>query len=191
MKVIITTHHSPTYHPITWYSLPDSSVANAGKPLFLPELDSEFEAFPVIAVKISKLGKTVSEKFAHRYYHEIVPAIHFRASTLYSRLINDGLPMGIATDFDRSMITAPATDAESFFSDLPLRTLKNGIEVFSWNNEDAKMILHRAIVGISATNIIKIGDLIAPILSPAVKVCIGDTLSLMNNSGQLLRVDIK
>lgn len=50
---------------------PDSTVVMSGRPLFLPEDSGEMVAEGHLAVRISRLGKNISVKFASRYYDAV------------------------------------------------------------------------------------------------------------------------
>ena len=50
---------------------PDSALVLQGRPLFMPEEGEGWQAQICLAVKISRLGKNISEKFAPRYYDGI------------------------------------------------------------------------------------------------------------------------
>ena len=57
---------------------PDSALVLQGRPLFMPEEGEGWQAQICLAVKISRLGKNISEKFAPRYY-DAVSYTHLRA----------------------------------------------------------------------------------------------------------------
>lgn len=46
----------------------DSSMVVSGRPLFLPDFTSEWSARVYLAYRVSRLGKSVKERFAGRYY---------------------------------------------------------------------------------------------------------------------------
>lgn len=51
--------------------LTDSSAILPGKPLFIPEFDTQWKLVVCPAIRISRLGKFISPKFARRYYDAI------------------------------------------------------------------------------------------------------------------------
>ena len=65
MKIIRVISLTPTlqlgFHP-------DSALLLQGRPLFMPEEGEGWQAEICLAVKIGRLGKNISEKFAPRYY---------------------------------------------------------------------------------------------------------------------------
>ena len=50
---------------------PDSSIIKNNKPFFLPDFSKEIHYEVEVVIKISKLGKGISAKFAHRYYDNV------------------------------------------------------------------------------------------------------------------------
>jgi 2-keto-4-pentenoate hydratase/2-oxohepta-3-ene-1,7-dioic acid hydratase in catechol pathway len=79
---------------------PDSSLLKKNKPFFLPDFSSEIHYEVEVVVKISKLGKSISPKFAPRYYDEITTGIDITARDLQTRLSKSMLPWEISKGFD-------------------------------------------------------------------------------------------
>jgi len=50
---------------------PDSALLKKNKPFFLPGFSDNIHYEVEVVIKISKLGKGIAAKFAHRYYNEI------------------------------------------------------------------------------------------------------------------------
>lgn len=55
----------------------DSSLHRTSQPFFVPSADGEWGASICPAVRITRLGMNISEKFAHRYYEAILPFAFF------------------------------------------------------------------------------------------------------------------
>lgn len=70
----------------------DSSIIQPGKPFFVPDFANRFEYETEIVVRISRVGKDISERFAHRYYDEVTVGIDFTARDLQNQLRADGMP---------------------------------------------------------------------------------------------------
>jgi len=79
---------------------PDSSILKKNKPFFLPDFSSEIHYEVEVVVKISKLGKGISPKFAPRYYDELTAGIDITARDLQSSLSKSMLPWEISKGFD-------------------------------------------------------------------------------------------
>jgi len=79
---------------------PDSSILKKNKPFFLPDFSSEIHYEVEVVVKISKLGKGISPKFAPRYYDELTAGIDITARDIQARLSKSMLPWEISKGFD-------------------------------------------------------------------------------------------
>ena len=78
---------------------PDSALLKNNKPFFLPDFSENIHYEVEVVVKISKLGKSISSKFAHRYYDEVTLGIDITARDIQSRQSAAGYPMGIIKMF--------------------------------------------------------------------------------------------
>lgn len=70
MKIITIGEHDADFSP-------ESALLLPGRPMFMPEL-AEGESVslqPCVAVRVNRLGKSVSEKFAPRYIDAVAPAL--------------------------------------------------------------------------------------------------------------------
>ncbi len=84
------------------FSKPESSLTREGKPFFVPDFASRFDYETEIVVRINRLGKNISERFAHRYYSEVTVGIDFTARDLQEKLRSEGLPWDLCKGFDGS-----------------------------------------------------------------------------------------
>ncbi len=57
----------------------DSALLNNGKPFFIPDHPGRIEYETELVVRICKLGKTIPQRFAHRYYDAVTVGIDFTA----------------------------------------------------------------------------------------------------------------
>lgn len=93
MKIIRVISLSPTlqlgFHP-------DSTLVLQGRPLFMPEEGEGWQAEICLAVKIGRLGKNISEKFAPRYYDGLSCAMRLvLPSAPEMASVIDGMDSGI------------------------------------------------------------------------------------------------
>jgi 2-keto-4-pentenoate hydratase/2-oxohepta-3-ene-1,7-dioic acid hydratase in catechol pathway len=58
--------------------IPDSAVKYGNKPLFLPDFTDKWVGEAILAFRISRLGKNIQRKFAHRYYDAVTVAVEAR-----------------------------------------------------------------------------------------------------------------
>jgi len=79
---------------------PDSSILKNNKPFFLPGFSSMIQYEAEIVLKISKLGKGISAKYAHRYFDELTLGIDITARDIQNRHSAAGLPWELSKCFD-------------------------------------------------------------------------------------------
>jgi 2-keto-4-pentenoate hydratase/2-oxohepta-3-ene-1,7-dioic acid hydratase in catechol pathway len=79
---------------------PDSSIIKNNKPFFLPDFSKDIHYELELVIKISKLGKGIAPRFAHRYFDEVTLGIDVTASDLQNQLSKAGLPWEISKCFD-------------------------------------------------------------------------------------------
>ena len=80
----------------------DSAVLKDHKPFFIPDHMGRIDYETEIVVRISKLGKHISERFAHRYYDAVTVGIDFTARELQKKLRAGGKPWDLCKGFDGS-----------------------------------------------------------------------------------------
>lgn len=80
----------------------DSAVLKNHKPFFIPDHMGRIDYETEIVVRISKLGKNISERFAHRYYDAVTVGIDFTARELQKKLRAGGKPWDLCKGFDGS-----------------------------------------------------------------------------------------
>jgi 2-keto-4-pentenoate hydratase/2-oxohepta-3-ene-1,7-dioic acid hydratase in catechol pathway len=79
---------------------PDSSILKNNKPFFLPGFSNMIQYEAEIVLKISKLGKGISPKYAHRYFDEVTIGIDITARDIQNRNSAAGLPWELSKCFD-------------------------------------------------------------------------------------------
>jgi 2-keto-4-pentenoate hydratase/2-oxohepta-3-ene-1,7-dioic acid hydratase in catechol pathway len=79
---------------------PDSALLINNKPFFLPDFSDNIHYEAEVVVKISRVGKSIAAKFAHRYYEEVTVGIDITARDIQERQIKAGLPWDLAKGFD-------------------------------------------------------------------------------------------
>lgn len=141
---------------------PDSSLLKKNKPFFLPGFSNDIQYELEVVVKISKLGKSISPKFAPRYYDEITAGIDITARDIQTRLSKSMLPWEISKGFDGS---APLGDFIPVSSAGDIRNLDfrleiNDVVVQQANTSDMIFGVDELISYISQYFTLKTGDLI-------------------------------
>ena len=81
----------------------DSCLLNGRKPFFMPDWTNEVGVTDCIILRVSRLGKEISPKFAHRYYDAITPGADFIALDVAREAQQAGKPWTKALAFDYSL----------------------------------------------------------------------------------------
>ena len=141
---------------------PDTALLKDGKPFFLPDFSEDVQYETELVVRVSRLGKNIAERFAHRYYDQLTVGIDFTARDLQKKQKELGLPWEIAKGFDQSAAVGSFIPIESVtaLQDLNFRLDINGETVQSGNSREMIYPVDRIIAFISRFFTLKIGDLI-------------------------------
>lgn len=145
----------------------DSSLALCGKPVFLPDFSTRWQMNIKAAYRISRLGKTISERFAPRYYDAVTLAARFIPLDLVDRLRAQGEAMSpLAMSFD---------NAVALGCWIPLAEI-DSLEVSAFGQQCAPIdagVINSEIQYLSRGFILKNGDVIAcgaPLLTIPVEI---------------------
>ena len=80
----------------------DSALLVNRKPFFIPDETSSPVAYPALALRVCRLGKTVAPRYADRYYDAIAPALDIQAADLLAQAQTQGQPWTTAISLDGS-----------------------------------------------------------------------------------------
>ena len=104
MKLIVLYNNYPAtalnIEPLDVYTLPDTALLKDGKPLFIPDFADLCTVQTHLVVRICRLGRSISERFAHRYYDAITVGATFTAENLRQELAAAHRPWDLAVGFD-------------------------------------------------------------------------------------------
>ena len=78
----------------------DSSLLKGNRPMFLPDDLGRIDVGASLVVRICRLGKSIPQRFAHRYYDAVTCGVDFTAVELEQRLRQQGLPWDMCKSFD-------------------------------------------------------------------------------------------
>lgn len=92
----------------------DSALLKDRKPFFIPDGLGRVDYETELVVRISRLGKGIPERFAHRYYDAVTVGIDFTARDLQRRLTQAGHPWELCKGFDGAAAIGEWTAVEKF-----------------------------------------------------------------------------
>jgi 2-keto-4-pentenoate hydratase/2-oxohepta-3-ene-1,7-dioic acid hydratase in catechol pathway len=141
---------------------PDSAILLKQHPFVIPEFSEDIHHEIEIIVKISKVGKYIEPKFAHKYYEEISVGIDFTARDLQAKLKAKGLPWEKAKAFDGSAVIGDFLPKAQFSSleNITFELTNNGETVQMSDSSYMLWKMDELISYISQFFTLKIGDII-------------------------------
>ncbi len=80
----------------------ENCIVRGNKPFYYPDFSSDIHYEIELVLKISKVGKNIEPKFAHRYYDEVGLGIDFTARDLQKEACENGAPWEVSKAFDYS-----------------------------------------------------------------------------------------
>ncbi|MFM7851734.1 MAG: fumarylacetoacetate hydrolase family protein [Flammeovirgaceae bacterium] len=102
------------------FTKPDTAVLRNNAPFYYPSFSNDVHHEVELVLRVSKEGKNIEEKFAHKYFDAIGIGIDFTARDLQTKLKEKSLPWDIAKGFNGS---APISD--KFIPVVDFKDLKN------------------------------------------------------------------
>jgi 2-keto-4-pentenoate hydratase/2-oxohepta-3-ene-1,7-dioic acid hydratase in catechol pathway len=141
---------------------PDSALLKNNKPFFLPGFSENIHYEVEVVIKISKLGKSISSRFASRYYDEVTLGIDITARDIQSRQAAAGYPWELSKCFDGAAPIGtfiPVSNIKDM-ADLNFRLEINRKVVQKSNTSDMIFNINEIIEYVSRYFTLKTGDLI-------------------------------
>lgn len=173
---------------------PETALLNGRLPFFIPDFSDDIHYECELVVRISRLGKNIAEKFAHRYYDAISLGIDFTARDLQSQLKTKGLPWERAKAFDGSAPAGRFISKEQFenIQNLNFKLKLNNELRQNGNTSDMLFSVDQIIAFASTYFTLKKGDLIFTGTPEGVgPVKAGDHLEAELEGEQVLSVKIR
>lgn len=175
---------------------PDSAVLAHRHPFYLPDWSEEIHYEVELLVRISKLGKSITQEFAHRYYDAISLGIDFTARDIQAELKSKGLPWEKAKGFDGSAVISrqwlPVDSLKGGVQSTKFRLDCNGKTVQEGAGNDMLFGIDELIAHISKFMTLKLGDVIFTGTPSGVgRVFAGDTLEGFIEDRSMFRVPVR
>ena len=142
---------------------PQSAILSHKHPFYIPEWTQDVHHELELVVKFNRLGKTISESHASRYYDEVGLGIDFTARDIQTQLKAKGHPWERAKAFDGSAVVGQfmkLTDLGKEVQDLQFQLTNRGQVVQEGHTKDMLFSVDRLISEVSKFMTIKVGDLL-------------------------------
>ncbi|MCD7711055.1 MAG: fumarylacetoacetate hydrolase family protein [Porphyromonadaceae bacterium] len=174
---------------------PDTAFLKNGRPFFLPSFSKRIEYETELVVRISRLGKNVTPRFAHRYYDAVTVGIDFTARDLQAQLRAEGSPWEISKGFDGSAVVGdfvPLDEIDGNIQALDFSLRIDGQKVQQGNTADMIFPVDEIIAYISQFYTLRMGDLLFTGTPEGVgPVAIGNRLQGFLGDRQLLDFHVR
>ncbi|HSY61565.1 MAG TPA: fumarylacetoacetate hydrolase family protein [Cytophaga sp.] len=173
---------------------PDTALLKNNEAFYFPSFTKDIHHEIELVVKISKEGKNIQEKFAHKYYDEIGLGIDFTARDLQQQAKEEGLPWTLAKGFNGSAPVSefvPKSDYPNI-QQISFSLTINGKVRQSGTTADMVFSIDYIIAYISQYITLKKGDLIYTGTPKGVgSIAIGDTLEGFLENKKMLTCEIR
>jgi len=186
--------NNPVPEKPIFFMKPESAIIRSNKPFFYPNFSEDIHYETEIVIRINRLGKNISEKYAHRYYNEIGLGIDFTARDLQAKAKEKGLPWEIAKAFDGSAPLSEFVPLKKYkdINNINFSLKINDNLVQEGNTKDMIFSVDKIIAYISQFVTLKIGDLIYTGTPSGVgKVAINDRLEAYLEEEKMMNFLVK
>ena len=141
---------------------PDSALLKDGKPFFIPDFSKQVDYETELVVRISRLGKNIAPRFAHRYYDAVTVGIDFTARDLQRKFRAEGKPWELCKGFDNSAVIGDFVPVNRFkdVQNLDFHLNIDGNKVQQGNTCNMIFKIDEIIAYVSRFYTLKLGDLL-------------------------------
>jgi 2-keto-4-pentenoate hydratase/2-oxohepta-3-ene-1,7-dioic acid hydratase in catechol pathway len=177
-----------------FFMKPETALLRTNNPRYYPDFTENLQCGISLILHVCRLGRSIAEKFAHRYYDTIGIAIDFAAMDMLQKCYEQHTAYDYARAFDGSTaVSQMFIPKENFHSihDISITLSRNDIALQNVNAKSMIWNTDKIISHISQFVMLKMGDLILTGCPNYHCVHIGDTLTACIDKQELIRLKIK
>ncbi len=178
---------------INFFTIQETAIISSKLPFFLPYFSKYIIPRLCFVIKISKVGRHISQRFAYKYYNLYSLAIHFIAQDILNNIKSQSLPWDIAVSYDASLSLGnfyPYICEENKILNINIKYNHDIQQIINYqvNNN----IINTMISEISKFFTLKNGDIILfPITNINQRIMENDIINLYIDNNNVLKVKIK
>lgn len=172
---------------------PDTAICTESS-FYYPKITQDLHYECELVIKIDKVGKSIQENFAHKYFSKVSLGIDFTARDLQQKCKEKGLPWEIAKAFDHSayLSTKWLDFSPKAWEDLEFEFFQNGVSKQKGKTKDLIFTIEQILAYVSKYMTLKTGDLIFTGTPAGVgPIQIGDALEGKINGESMFSVEVK
>lgn len=177
------------------FTKPDTALLKNNAPFYYPDFSKDVHYEVELVLRISKDGKSIVEKFAHKYYDSLGIGVDFTARDIQAKVKEKGLPWDIAKGFDGSAPVSGKFLPVSSFEDVRNINFHLNIDGALRQKGNTGLMLFPfdyIISYLSRFFTLRVGDLIFTGTPKGVgPVAIGNTLTAYIEDEKLLEFEVK
>lgn len=144
------------------YLKAESALLKNSKPFFVPDFLGRIDMEAHVVVRLCRLGKSIPERFAHRYYDALTLGVAFTARDVLLQAEALGLPRDMAVGLDGSAAIGEWLPVEQVggIDSLDFHLDIDGLTVQRGQTDDMLFGVDRTISYVSQFMTLKMGDVI-------------------------------
>ena len=175
-------------------TLPDTAMLIQKRPFFIPDYTQQCMVQLCVCVRINRLGRSIHEQFAQRYYdsQKVALGCHFVARDLLNTLSANHQPWDKAIGFDNAVVVAEKPC--NFSSEETLVSMRINDTTFNTQLCITQLlpIINKQIAHISSYYTLRQGDiLLFPLKIEEKQVYIDNRITLSANDEDIVQFNVK
>lgn len=178
--------------PADYFLIPDTAILRSSKPFFIPRPQAKFCPAPSLVIRINKLGKGISEKFAHRYYNQVAVGAVIYDVEMMKSLSANGKPLTPAIAFDYNSPLSDFFSKDILSDDFSFSLRISDGQQASWKLSALLRSIDKVVSDLSLCNTLKTGDIIFTGLSfPDITLQLNTRLTFRIQNNEIYYSNIK
>lgn len=168
----------------------DSSVLRNNDDFYMPTFSHHMRCTVGYMLRVTRLAKCMSEKFAPRCYDAVGVAVAFVAQDIVERNCSLYRPCDEAYCFDKSIALSPESIAPDAINEGAMQ-IKIGNTLKECKLSDLKISLNKALSEASELLTLKMGDIVYVAATEPFTPNIGDRIEIALNGQNMLDFEVK